>query len=183
MKEHLRATTVTKNQFQQALTRIWAAQRSHAIQKIELEILFMQPGDKIKPVEIFSGTPLEAALVKSLLENAEIKLTTRKKEYFQILEKNQQRKGELEKEKTSIKTEYDRLTSESQVHRDTLSPEDTSLYDTLREKRRGIAVATVVDGTCSACGSTLSASLLQSAKMMNQITLCNSCGRILYWGA
>ena len=73
MKEHLRATTVTKNQFQQALTRIWAAQRSHAIQKIELEILFMQPGDKIKPVEIFSGTPLEAALVKSLLENAEIK--------------------------------------------------------------------------------------------------------------
>jgi len=56
------------------------------------------------------------------------------------------------------------------------------LYEQLRKQRGGIAVARVVDRTCSACGSTLSSALLNSAQLPNQISRCSACNRILYSG-
>lgn len=62
-------------------------------------------------------------------------------------------------------------------------PESNALlYEQLRKQRGGIAVAQVVDRTCSACGSTLSSALRNSAQLPNQITRCSTCNRILYAG-
>jgi predicted nucleic acid-binding Zn-ribbon protein len=60
--------------------------------------------------------------------------------------------------------------------------EDLSLYEQLRRQRRGVAVARVTDKACSACGTILNFALLHAARSPNQLTRCDSCGRILYSG-
>ncbi len=60
--------------------------------------------------------------------------------------------------------------------------EDIALYDRLRQQRRGIAVSRVVNQVCSACGTTLNSVLLHAARNPNQISRCDTCGRILYQG-
>ncbi len=59
---------------------------------------------------------------------------------------------------------------------------DLTLYEKLRIQKRGIAVSRVENKVCSACGSTLNASLLHAAHSPNQISRCELCGRILYIG-
>jgi predicted nucleic acid-binding Zn-ribbon protein len=55
-------------------------------------------------------------------------------------------------------------------------------YEKFRKQKNGIAVARVVDKTCAACGSTLTASTYSSAKIPTTLTRCDACGRILYAG-
>jgi predicted nucleic acid-binding Zn-ribbon protein len=63
-----------------------------------------------------------------------------------------------------------------------IEEQDLAYYNQLRQKRRGVAVSMVVDRACSACGSTLSAALLNAAHSPNQLNPCETCGRILYIG-
>ena len=55
-------------------------------------------------------------------------------------------------------------------------------YEKFRKQKNGIAVARIVDKTCAACGSTLTASPYSSAKIPTTLTRCDACGRILYAG-
>ena len=73
-----------------------------------------------------------------------------------------------------------RLGTERQAATGSISPDDLNLYNQLRQQRRGVAVAKVSAGACSACGTTLNAALLSAARTATQITRCSSCGRILY---
>ena len=56
------------------------------------------------------------------------------------------------------------------------------IYETIRQQRRGVAVAEVSENACRACGTTLTAALQQSARHAMQLVYCPSCGRILYAG-
>lgn len=89
---------------------------------------------------------------------------------------------ELNEEREQLLREIDRFDEERQAAVTSIPPEELRLYEVLRKQRRGIAVAKVVDRACSACGSTLSAVLLHTARSANQITRCDNCGRILYAG-
>lgn len=62
----------------------------------------------------------------------------------------------------------------------TISADELSIYETLRTKRGGIAVAQVQNKACSACGITLSATLLHDARNPGSLTYCETCSRILY---
>ncbi len=55
-------------------------------------------------------------------------------------------------------------------------------YETIRQQRRGVAVAEVLENACRACGTTLTAALQQNARHAMQLVYCPSCGRILYAG-
>jgi predicted nucleic acid-binding Zn-ribbon protein len=85
-------------------------------------------------------------------------------------------------ERKGLLAEVDRLQSERQATVASVLEADLNLYMQLRQTRRGIAVAQVVDKNCSACGSTLNATLLHAAHSPNQLTRCDTCGRILYSG-
>jgi len=89
----------------------------------------------------------------------------------------------LTSEQATLLQEQQRLMHERDAAARALSESDLQLYQQLRKSRRGVAVARVVDNTCSACGSTLSAAQLHAARSLNQIIQCDSCGRILYGGA
>lgn len=55
-------------------------------------------------------------------------------------------------------------------------------YGRLRKNKRGIAVATISDESCSACGTQLTAADRQMARSPLQVFHCPSCGRFIYGG-
>jgi predicted nucleic acid-binding Zn-ribbon protein len=89
---------------------------------------------------------------------------------------------EMALEKDKLEKDVSRLEEERRVSASAVEVEDLALYSHLREKRRGVAVAKVVDRACSACGSTLNSCLLNAVHSPNQLNLCDTCGRILYTG-
>jgi uncharacterized protein len=80
----------------------------------------------------------------------------------------------------TLKNDLERLFIERNAVAGAVPPAELGLYDQLRQQRRGIAVAVITDNSCSACGSTLSLAQIQSARSSGHMTLCPSCGRILY---
>jgi predicted nucleic acid-binding Zn-ribbon protein len=88
----------------------------------------------------------------------------------------------LKEEQNNLNQDLARLTAERQAIICELEVESIDLYEKLRRVRRGIAVSNVAEGTCSACGTTLTPSQLQSARSVSQITLCPSCRRVIYAG-
>ncbi len=83
-------------------------------------------------------------------------------------------------EQSALRIDLDRFFVERNAVAGTIPLTELTLYDQLRQQRRGIAVAVIGDKSCGACGSTLSLAQIQSARSSGQMTLCPSCGRILY---
>ena len=54
-------------------------------------------------------------------------------------------------------------------------------YERARKARKGIAVAEVVGGRCSVCNITLRLQFFQDLKKSEEIMVCESCQRILYY--
>ena len=64
----------------------------------------------------------------------------------------------------------------------TLSDRTAKAYDRIRKKwKGGVAVADATDGRCSACNISLRPQFYQDVKTSDQLMLCESCGRILYY--
>jgi predicted nucleic acid-binding Zn-ribbon protein len=89
-------------------------------------------------------------------------------------------KNELTAEKTNIELKCQVLETRRQSMVELISPEDLVVYESLRQNRLGVAVSRVNDRACSACGATLTAALYQASRSLNQITHCETCGRILF---
>lgn len=86
----------------------------------------------------------------------------------------------LTNEQATLYKDIEKLTTERAATNDPIPANALALYDQLRQQRRGVAVATITDGSCDACGSSLTPSEVQAARSQNQMGRCPSCGRILY---
>lgn len=103
------------------------------------------------------------------------------------LDKHEQVKARLADQNQSLTAEQaelnknlERLVAERGAALSPLDPSLLTIYDGLRQRKRGLAVATVIDGGCAACGTTLTPAQLQSARSTAKINNCPTCGRILY---
>ena len=85
-------------------------------------------------------------------------------------------------EQSRLEEENQRLLREREAVLQAISPNTKTLYNQLREKKRGTAVTTVSDGGCSICGQSLTPADLQSIRSSSRLVFCPSCGRILYEG-
>lgn len=83
-------------------------------------------------------------------------------------------------EKNNYISELARYSSEREAIASTIPPDELFVYEGIRKKRKGIAVSKVVEQSCSACGSSLSSTLLHQAKSPSLVAFCETCGRILY---
>jgi predicted nucleic acid-binding Zn-ribbon protein len=115
-------------------------------------------------------------------EDASTRFNEISTEQEQIQQKHDQAKKALLQEKEKLLKDISRFEEERNAATASVEAVDLALYSRLREKRRGIAVAKVVDRACSACGSTLNAALLSAAHSPNQLNICDTCGRVLYSG-
>jgi predicted nucleic acid-binding Zn-ribbon protein len=116
------------------------------------------------------------------VEEAEASQLESKQALERVHDQFQKISGELIQEQASLDAELGHLETEREAAARSIEAADLTLYNQLRQQRRGIAVAKVSDNACSACGSTLNASLLHAARSPSQIVRCDACGRILYGG-
>jgi len=127
-------------------------------------------------------TTLEERELEAMVtaETAETDLQSAKTELELIQARLGNEHRNLLEEQTSLMTELERLTEEREA---ALGPIEVNLlqtYETLRQNKRGVAIAEISDGACVSCGTILNAALQQTARSPKQLAICPSCGRILF---
>ena len=132
-----------------------------------------------KYLNVLEDRQLEAMIV---VEEAEIKFNEAATNLQSIETETAIEVSSLEEERTKLLRDLDLYESERQVAVGGIASEDIEVYEVLRNKRSGVAVAKVSDKNCMACGSTLTPALIQSAQSPIKLTHCASCRRILYIG-
>jgi predicted nucleic acid-binding Zn-ribbon protein len=146
----------------------------------ELQDLQHESTSLKKYLAILEDRQLEAMIA---LEDAEQSYGLASAELSALQEQIREKNDGLVKEMTAMQHSLANLESERQAATSGIEPDDISFYERLRQQRRGVAVAKVINKTCAACGTTLNAALLQATRLPNQLVRCDSCGRILYGGA
>ena len=115
-----------------------------------------------------------------LVETAENNLQTAKSELEQTQVNVNEQYRDLSKENEALDKDLERLEHERNAILSDLVSSAVNTYDQIRKQRRGIAVTTISDSACAACGTTLTLSLQQDARSATQLFNCPTCGRILY---
>lgn len=100
--------------------------------------------------------------------------------------KVEKQRVEAEKEEARRRTVADQqrlgeLRGERQTVVAAMSPKIHAAYEKIRAKRKGLAVAEVADGHCTACHIALRPQFYQDVKTNESVMFCESCGRILYY--
>jgi len=114
------------------------------------------------------------------VESAETELKAAAAELKALKAGRSSRNVDLMNESDGLKKDLENLESERKAVAGNISEDFFALYNQLRQQRRGIAVATLSDSSCAACGTTLTPSQQQSARSTSQLFNCPTCGRILF---
>lgn len=129
-------------------------------------------------------TTLENKLIGFMQDNEQAELERVQAESEKNVTQNDREKviTQITKEMAVLSTTLEKLSAERNAVKEGIPAADLEIYERLRHEKRGIAVTAIDDKCCGACGSTLSAGQIQSARSPNAIFFCPSCGRILYGG-
>jgi len=97
-------------------------------------------------------------------------------------------RADVEKEKQQVRERTavdEKSLAELKKERDAIVAQVTAptvqRYERVRKSRRGIAVAEVVEGRCTQCNMALRLQFFQELKQGDEIMVCESCQRILYY--
>lgn len=144
----------------------------------ELQDLQLDAASLKKHLGTLEERQLEAMLRAEETENSLDLAKTRLADVqSRLLEQNR----DLATESDALNRDLERLTSERGAVTGTLDVQFLKTYEGLRQHKRGVAVATISEDACSACGTTLTASQQQGVRS-TQLFYCPTCGRILYSG-
>lgn len=122
---------------------------------------------------------LEAMII---IEQAEHDQKTAAKELSQAEAQFASQKAGLLGEYALHGERENKLNLEREAFVASISPENLVTYQNLRVKKRGLAVASIEDKSCSACGSSLRPAEIQQAHSTSQMATCSTCSRILFAG-
>lgn len=143
----------------------------------ELQDLQSEVAALKRHLETLEDRQLEAMLEEETAEQAnQAALDKQERVKARLADQNQT----LTAEQTELNKDLERLDAERQAALSPLDPDLLTVYDQLRQQKRGLAIAAVSDGACAACGTTLTPAQLQSARSTSQIDHCPTCGRILF---
>ncbi len=113
-------------------------------------------------------------------ENAENELKNAQADLERVKASKGEQFRSLTEESTVLNRDLERFSSERLAVMKDLTAPALSSYEQIRKLRRGLAVTNLSDGSCAACGTTLTPSQQQNARSSGQLFYCPSCGRILY---
>jgi predicted nucleic acid-binding Zn-ribbon protein len=126
---------------------------------------------------------LETQVLELMTESEEVeKVLGERSEEINSLESNQKTAlTGFDKEVTANKKEFEIETKKRHEVFITLPAQMASIYNRLAQRSRdGIAVAEVVNGSCSACFMKLRPQMQLELKTTDRIMTCENCTRILY---
>ncbi len=89
---------------------------------------------------------------------------------------------ELRADRTRAEAEHTRLQAERDHHARGMDPPAIRLYESLRSKKQGRAVARVERGVCQGCRTTLPTMAVQQVRTGSILVQCPRCERILVTG-
>jgi uncharacterized protein len=113
-------------------------------------------------------------------ETAENELQTAKSNLERVQSNLKEQNKDLTGESEALRKNLEPLNSERQAVVSAIAALTLNVYDQLRKQKRGLAITTIADNSCEACGTTLTPSQQQSARSTSQLFHCPTCGRILY---
>jgi predicted nucleic acid-binding Zn-ribbon protein len=88
--------------------------------------------------------------------------------------------ADLMQEQSTLLAQKERLQDELEVTKESLPPSDLEIYRNVKSRSGGLAISTLEDGSCSACGLTIPPSKQQQVRSQSEYVRCSQCGRILY---
>jgi predicted nucleic acid-binding Zn-ribbon protein len=98
----------------------------------------------------------------------------------QVSESWRAEQGDLAEEQTGLQARLGELVEQRKSLVAAIGPEDVAIYERLRQRKAGRAVALVKDGICQGCRMNPPTSQVQHARSGNELVFCNNCGRILH---
>lgn len=116
------------------------------------------------------------------LENAENEVDITSKNLEKVTSEVFTGQSQLLAEKENLEKDARKLSQERPAIVNQIPSEEITLYEQLRIKKKGIAVSSIEDQCCSACGTMLTPAECQAAKSPSRYIHCASCGRLLYAG-
>lgn len=143
----------------------------------ELQDLQKDVASLKRHLETLEERQLEAMIAVETAEN-EIQIAKTDLERVQVKRKEQNK--DLAQESETLRKNLERLNSERLAVVTDIAGQALGVYDQLRKQKRGLAITTIADNACEACGTTLTASQQQTARSTSQLFHCPTCGRILY---
>ena len=127
--------------------------------------------------ETLEERELEAMIVA---ETTEKELQTAKADLEHVQSNLKEQHKDLTQESETLRKNLESLNSERQAVVTDIAGQTLSVYNQLRKQKRGLAITTIADNSCEACGTTLTPSQQQTARSTSQLFHCPTCGRILY---
>ncbi len=88
--------------------------------------------------------------------------------------------GDLADEQTQLQVRLGELDEQRESLVAAIGREDMTIYERLRQRKAGRAVALVKDGICQGCRMNPPTSQVQHARSGTELVFCNNCGRILH---
>ncbi len=82
--------------------------------------------------------------------------------------------------KEDLKLNVQKLALDAGAEEEKLSPKSRALFHRLLKSKKGIAIAAVADGSCSACHFKLRPHLMQRVWRCEEIITCEFCHRVLF---
>jgi uncharacterized protein len=142
------------------------------LQDLQKDILSLK-----RYMETLEERQLEAMLAAEDTEkNLQIAETDLERLQSNLKEQN----SDLTREGEALRKDLERLDSERQAVVTDIATQALNVYDQLRKQKRGIAITTIADNSCEACGTTITPSQQQTARSTTQLFHCPTCGRILF---
>lgn len=86
----------------------------------------------------------------------------------------------LDNKSKEIKAKIAGLENKRNYHKKDIDPKILNQYQSLLEKRNGLAIAAAKNRNCSACHINLTHQKINEIKMYDRLAFCESCMRILY---
>ncbi len=114
------------------------------------------------------------------VEESEASVTEQRERLARLEEDWQEAQARLSAEQSELENRLSQLKAKRTKLRKTIEAGDLALYEDLRRRRGGRAVALLEGELCQACRVTLPLSKVQQARRGEVLTLCGSCERILY---
>jgi predicted nucleic acid-binding Zn-ribbon protein len=143
----------------------------------ELQDLQKDAASLKRHLETLEERQLEAMFAA---EKAESELQVAKADLDRVLSNLKEQHKDLAQESETLRKNLERLNSERLAVVTDIASQTLGIYDQLRKQKRGLAITTIADSSCEACGTTLTPSQQQTARSTNQLFHCPTCGRILY---
>jgi len=125
---------------------------------------------------------LENKLIDIMAETETVKavIGTKAQELKGMEESWRQGQGRLNEEKAALSASLSQLEQARKDLAAKIDPISLELYEHLRDRRQGKAVAKVERGMCQGCRIVLATSELQRTRTGRKLIQCSSCERILY---